>query len=81
MLVQYFTCYRLMLQGSARSACLPGEACREGSAIHQEDHFMTQVTTTAFHAVGLMADPYSLRAFKSFLTAHICHCRASVCKV
>ena len=61
-----------LLQGSARSARLPGEARREGSATHQEDHFMTQVTTTAFHAAGLVAESYSLHACNRLLTAHIC---------
>ena len=64
-----------LLQGSARSARLPGEACREGSATHQEDHFMTQVTTTAFHAAGLVAESYSLHACNRLLTAHLSHCR------
>lgn len=70
-----------MMQGSARSAGLPGEAGREGSGIHQEDHFITQVTTSPFHASGLMAESCSLHACNTFLAVHFHPCRTSVCTV
>ena len=39
---------------------------------------MTQVTTTAFHASGLMAESCSLHACNTFLAAHFQPCRTAV---
>ncbi len=72
-----------MLQGSAGSAGLPGEERRQGSATHQEDHFMTQVITTAFNVVCGNLPYHQLRSCQlhgcaCFLAVQFHHCRASV---